>query len=222
MATHSNTLAWKIPWTEEPGGLQSMGSLRVRHDWATSLSLFLSRTGEGNGNPLQCSCLENPRDGGAWWAAVYGVTQSQTRLKQLSSSSSSSTRPSRTNTQKWCLFIIEDWNGKVGSQEIPGVTGKFGLGVQNEVGQRLREFCQENTLVIANIFFQQHKRWFYTWTSPDGQCWNQIVTFFAAEDGEALYSQQKQDWELTQIMNSELMAQIMNPLLQNSDLNWRK
>ena len=84
---YSSTLAWKIPWTEEAGGLQSMGSLRVRHDWATSLSLFLSHTGEGNGNPLQCSCLENPRDGGAWWAAVYGVAQSWTQLKQLSSSS---------------------------------------------------------------------------------------------------------------------------------------
>ena len=70
------------PWMEEPGRLQSMGSLRVRCDWATSLSL--SCIGERNGNPLQCSCLENPRDGGAWWAAVYGVTQSQTWLKWLS------------------------------------------------------------------------------------------------------------------------------------------
>ena len=85
MATHSSTLAWKIPWTEEPGGLQSMGSLRVGHNWATSLS----HIGEGNGNPLQCSCLENPRDGGAWWAAVSEVAQSRTRLKRLSSSSSS-------------------------------------------------------------------------------------------------------------------------------------
>ena len=83
MAPHSSTLAWKIPWTEEPGRLQSMGSLGVRHDWATSLSL--SCTGEGNGNPLQCSCLENPRDGGAWWAAVYGVAQSRTRLSSSSS-----------------------------------------------------------------------------------------------------------------------------------------
>ena len=74
MAPHSSTLAWKIPWMEEPGGLWSMGSHRVGHDWATSLSC----TGEGNGNPLQCSCLENPMDGGAWWAAVYGVAQSQT------------------------------------------------------------------------------------------------------------------------------------------------
>ena len=86
MTPHSNILAWKIPGTEEPGRLQSMRSQRVRQDWATSLSL--SRTGEGNGNPLQCSCLENSRDGGAWWAAVYGVAQSWTRLKWLGSSSS--------------------------------------------------------------------------------------------------------------------------------------
>ena len=67
------------------------------------------------------------------------------------------------------LFIIEDWNAKVGSQETPGVTGKFGLGVWNEAGQRLTEFFQENSLVIANTLFQQHKRRLYTWTSPHGQ-----------------------------------------------------
>ena len=71
--------------------------------------------------------------------------------------------------QKDVLFIIGDWNAKVGSQETPGVTGKFGLGVQNEAGRRLIDFCQENTLVIANTLFQQHKRPLYTWTSPDGQ-----------------------------------------------------
>ena len=76
--------------------------------------------------------------------------------------------------KKDVLFIIGDWNAKVGSQETPGVTGKFGLGIQNEAGQRLIEFCQENTLVIANTLFQQHKRRLYTWTSPDGQQWNQI------------------------------------------------
>ena len=86
MAPHSSTLAWKIPWAEEPGRLQSMGSRRVGHDWATSLSCI----GKGNGNPLQCYCLENPRDRGAWWASLYGVAQNQTRLKRLSSSSSSS------------------------------------------------------------------------------------------------------------------------------------
>ena len=80
-------------------------------------------------------------------------------------------RPTKTNThtKKDVLFIIGDWNTKVGSQETPGVTGKFGLGVQHEAGQRLIEFCKENSLVIANTLFQQHKRRLYTWTSPDGQ-----------------------------------------------------
>ena len=76
--------------------------------------------------------------------------------------------------KKDVLFIIGDWNAKVGSQETLGVTGKFGLGMWNEVGQRLVEFCQENALVIANTLFQQHKRRLYTWTSPDGQHQNQI------------------------------------------------
>ena len=95
MAPHSSTFAWKIPWTEEPGRLQSMGSRRVGHDWVTSLSP--SCTGEGNGNPLQCSCLENPRDGGAWWAAASGVAQSRTRLMRLSSSSSVTSPPSTSS-----------------------------------------------------------------------------------------------------------------------------
>ena len=72
------------------------------------------------------------------------------------------------------FFIIGDWNAKVGSQETPRITGKFGLGIQNEAGQRLVEFCQENALVIANTLFQQHKRRLHTWISPDGQHWNQI------------------------------------------------
>ena len=76
--------------------------------------------------------------------------------------------------QKDVLSIIGDWNAKVGSQEIPEVTGKFGLGVRNEAVQRLIEFCQENAQVIANNLFQQHKRRLYTWTSPDGQHQNQI------------------------------------------------
>ena len=71
--------------------------------------------------------------------------------------------------KKDVLFIIGDWNAKVGSQETPGVTGKFGLGIRNEARQRLTEFCQQNTLAIANTIFQQHKRRLYTWTSPDGQ-----------------------------------------------------
>ena len=118
--------------------------------------------------------------------------------------------------KKDVLFIIGDWNAKVGSQETPGVTGKFGLGVRNEAGQRLIEFCQENALVIENSLFQQHKWRLYTWTSPDGRHWNQIdYIFFAAKEGETVYSQQKQDGELP-------VAQIMNSLLPNSDWNLRK
>ena len=162
IATHSSTLVWEIPWTEEPGGLQSMGSRRVRHDWATSLSLFtfmhwrrkwhptpvllpgkshgrrslvgyslwgleesdttewlhfhfsLSCIGEGNGNPLQCSCLETPRDGGAWWAAVYGVTQSWTRLKQLSNSSIPSTISFILNSFKSkCLSFLRSVTSEI-------------------------------------------------------------------------------------------------------------
>ena len=104
MAPHSSTLAWKIPWAEEPGRLQSMGSWRVGHNWVTSLSLPC--IGEGNGSPLQCSCLEHPRDGGAWWAAVYGVTQSRTRLKRLSSSRSNSGSRKRDISASWSLTLM--------------------------------------------------------------------------------------------------------------------
>ena len=114
--------------------------------------------------------------------------------------------------KKDVLFIIGDWNAKVGGQETPGVTGKFGLGVQNEAGQRLIKFCQENALVIAHTLFQQHKRRLYTWTSPDDQYGTRLITFFAAKDGEALYSQEKQERELT-------VAKIINSLLPNLDLN---
>ena len=117
--------------------------------------------------------------------------------------------------KKKVFFVIGDWNVKVGSQEIPGVTGKFGLGVQNEAGWRLTEFCQENIPVIANTLFQQHKKRLYTWTLPDDQYWNQIDYILCSWRWRALYSQQKQDQELT-------VAQIMNSLLPNSDWNWRK
>ena len=82
--------------------------------------------------------------------------------------------------QKDVLFIIGDWNAKVGSQETPGVTGKFGLGIRNEAGQRPIEFCQESALVITNTLFQQHKRRIYTWTSPDGQSRSQIDYIFCS------------------------------------------
>ena len=109
------------------------------------------------------------------------------------------------------LFIIGDWSAKVESQETPGVTGKFGIGTRNEAGQRLTEFCQENTLVIANTLFQQHKTRLYTSISPMANTKIRLIIFFVAKDEGALYSQQKQDQELTG-------AQIMNSL-PNSDFN---
>ena len=115
---------------------------------------------------------------------------------------------STTNTKSDVLFIIGDWEAKVGSQEILGVIGKFGLGVQNESGQRLPQFCQENTLVMANTLFQQHKRRLST--HGQHQMVNTkiiLIIFFAAKNGEALYSQQK----------TRSVAQIMNYLLPNSD-----
>ena len=125
---------------------------------------------------------------------------------------------SELTSKKDVLFIIGDWNAKVGSQETPGVTGKFGLGVRNEAGQRLIEFCRENTLVIATPSSNNTRE---DSTHGHHQMANNEITliiFFAAKDGEALYSQQKQNWELT-------VAQIMNSLLPNSDWNrreWRK
>ena len=105
MAIHSSTLAWKILWVEELVGCSPRGHEESDTTERLHFHFSLSCIGEGNGNPLQCSCLENPRDGVAWWAAVYGVTQSQTWLKQLSSSSTwQSTRPSRTNIKKMMSF----------------------------------------------------------------------------------------------------------------------
>ena len=105
--------------------------------------------------------------------------------------------------------MIVDWNANLGSLETPGITSKFHFGVQNEGRQSQTEFCQENTLIIANILFQYHKRRLYIWTSPDSQYQNQNDYILCSKE---LYSQQKQDWELT-------VGQIMNSLLPNSDLN---
>ena len=109
------------------------------------------------------------------------------------------------------LFIIGDWNTKVGSQEIPGVTGKFGLGVQNEAGQRLiTEFCQENALGIANTLFQQHKKRLCTWTSPDGQYQNQIDYILCSQRWKSSILSAKTRPGVT-------VAQIMNSFLPNLD-----
>ena len=125
------------------------------------------------------------------------------------------TTPSITNTKKDVLFIIGDWNAEVRSQEIPGVTGKFDLGVQNKAGQRLIEFCQENALVMANPLPITQETTLHMDITQRVKTEIRLIIFFAAKDGETLYSQQKQDRELT-------VAQIMNSLLPNSDLNWRK
>ena len=100
---------------------------------------------------------------------VYAPTSNAEEAEQFYEDLQDLLEPTHMFTKKGDLFIIGDWNAKLGSQETPGVTGKFGLGVQNEAGQRLTEFCQENALVIASTLFQQHKRRFYPWTSPDGQ-----------------------------------------------------
>jgi len=113
------------------------------------------------------------------------------------------------------LFVIWDWNAKVGSQETPGVTGKFGLGVQNEAGQSLIEFFQENALVIANSSSNNTREDTIHGCNQMANTKIRLIIFFAAKDGEALYSQQKQD-------QGQTVAQIMNFLLPNLDFNWRK
>ena len=117
--------------------------------------------------------------------------------------------------KKDVLFITGDWNAKVGSQEKPQVTGKFGLEVQNEAGQRLTEFSQKNALVITNTLFQQHKRRLHTWTSPDGEYQNQIDYILCSQRWRSsIQLAKKKDWVLT--------VATMNSLLPNSDLNYLK
>ena len=149
MATHCSILAWKIPWTEETGKLLSMGPQRVEHNWVINrCNLKNDRMSSAlfKGKPLNITVIQ-----------VYAPTSNAEEaevewfyedLKDLL----------KLTPKKDVLFIIGDWNAKVGSKQTPGVTGKFGLGIQNEAGQRLIEFCQENALVITNTLFQQHKR----------------------------------------------------------------
>jgi len=130
MASHSSTFAWKIPWTEEPGGLQSMGSLESDTTERLHFHFSLSCIGEGNGNPLQCSCLENPRDGEAWWPAVSGVAQSQTRLKLLSSSSSSSSIQRADSLEKTLMLGKIEGRRRRGQHRmrwLDGITGSMDM-----------------------------------------------------------------------------------------------
>ena len=140
MATHSSTLAWKIPWTEEPGRLQSMGSLRVGHDWATSLSLFTFMHWRRKWQPTAVFLPGESRGGGAWWAAIYGVAQSWTRLKWLSSSSSSS------QVLKSLLSRSSFWNNALSNCPLSGVPKDFTHQVipQRKIwmGKKYAMFCQ--------------------------------------------------------------------------------
>ena len=121
MAPHSSTLAWKIPWMEEPGGLHNpWGRTQSETTERLHFHFSLSCIGEGNGNPLQCSCLENPRDGGAWWAAVYGVAQSRTRLKQLSSSGSSVCTTQKESFTIAPVNFYKCWHSKIQLLWVPG------------------------------------------------------------------------------------------------------
>ena len=123
--------------------------------WQNDLCLILRQTIQYHSNPNLCP---NPKCQRSWsWTVLRRPI-----------------RPSRTNSKKEILFIIGNWNAKVGNQEITGVTDKFGLGIKNEERQRLTEFCQQNGLVTASTLFQQHKRQLYAWKSSDGQYWNQI------------------------------------------------
>jgi len=150
--------------------LQSMGSQRIRHDWLSEL------------NQIQRwnKCFNNIfalyiHEGKPFNITVIQVYAESVMLQKLKLPFCEDLHDLlEQSPKKDVLLIIRDWNAKVGSQEIPGVTAKFGHGVQNEARQRLIEFCQENTLVITNTLFQQHKRGLYTWTSSDGQYWNQI------------------------------------------------
>ena len=116
LAPHSSTLAWKIPWTDEPGRLQSMGSQRAGHDWETSLSLFTFMHWRRKWQPTPVFLLENPRDGGAWRAAIYGVTQSWTRLKWLSKH-----KYLFTGIGLWVLRSQELWSGQIKSCTDPSI-----------------------------------------------------------------------------------------------------
>ena len=140
MASHSSTLAWKITWMEEPGRLQSVSSLRVEQTERLCFHFSLSCLGERNGNPLQCSCLENPRDGGSWWAAIYGVSQNRTWLKQLSSSSSSPLSDHFLLTLTFLLLSLPDTFKNWGTGNMSHLSSK---------GQ-----SQESDFVCAWLFFQ--------------------------------------------------------------------
>ena len=168
MAPHSSTLAWKIPWMEEPGRQQSTGSHRVRHDWATSLSLFTFMHWR---RKWQCSCWENPRDRGAWWAAVYGVAQSRTRLKRLSSSS---------RIISWMALPIQ-WTWTWANSRIQWGTGR--PGVLQRMGLQIsgHDFVTEQQVTVTSWGWEEDLQ--SQWKSllePSKFMWYQAETFLCS------------------------------------------
>ena len=162
----------------------------------TEWSLFPGQTIQYHSNPSLCPNQECWR---SWsWMVLWRPT-----------------RPFRTNTHKRCPFHYRGLECKSRKSRNTWSNSKFGLGMQNEEGQILIEFCQENALLIANTLFQQHKRRLYIWASPDGQHRNQTDCILCSQRWRSYIQSTKQDQELT-------VAQIMNSLLPNSDWNWRK
>ena len=183
-------------WTGRSGMLRFMGSQRVGHDWATELNWTEQLT--FNITVIQTYAPTS----NAEEAEVERFYEDLQDLLELT-------------PKKDVLFIKGDWNAKVGSQETPRVTGKFGLEVHNEAGQMLIEFCQENALVIANTLFQQHKRRLYTWTSLDGQHWNQVDYILCSQRWRSSIQSAKTRWGADCGSNLELLIVIF-------DWNWRK
>ena len=170
MAPHSSTLAWKIPWTEKPGRLQSMGSLRVDTTERLHFHFSLSCIGEGNDNPLQCSCLEYPRDRGSWWAAIYGVAQNQTWLKWLSSSSLAASCFCKFSRQgllfsfNWCAHLIQYISMKLRFEYCNCYI--YTIGHMHLTLHYSKTGCFAiKCIIIKNSGLQNHYRW---WLQP----WN--------------------------------------------------
>ena len=181
MASHSSTLAWKIPWMEEAGRLQSMGRWESDTTERLHFHFSLSCIGKGNGNPLQCSFLENPRDGGAWWAAVYAVAQSRTLLKQLSSSGS------REDDKAQGLSLIGD-RGQAPISLTSDVNDTDPDSLLNSILsillKKMTQWCLGNNSFFLVIDDTVH--WIAFWTAAETFFYDSLFGFSFSETNSAL------------------------------------